>query len=33
MSIRELWPDIDKVDEINRGATFVRDLSGGMLHE
>jgi hypothetical protein len=28
LSIGELWPDIDKVDEVNRGAMFVGDLSG-----
>jgi hypothetical protein len=28
-----LWPDIDKLDEINHGATFVGDLSGGALRE
>jgi hypothetical protein len=22
-SIGELWPDIDKLDQVNRGATFV----------
>jgi hypothetical protein len=32
-SIGELWPDIDKLDEVNRGATFVGDLSGGTLRE
>jgi hypothetical protein len=33
MSIGELWPDIDKLDEINREATFGKDLLGGALHE
>jgi hypothetical protein len=32
-SIGELWPDIDKLDEINQEATFVGDLLGGTLHE
>jgi hypothetical protein len=32
-SIRELWPDIDKLDEINCEAPFVGDLLGGALHE
>jgi hypothetical protein len=31
LSIRELWPDIDKLDEINHGATFMGDLLGGAL--
>jgi hypothetical protein len=26
MSIWELWPDIDKLDEINCGSIFVGDL-------
>jgi hypothetical protein len=33
MSIGELWPDIDKLDEINRRDTFIGNLPGGMLHE
>jgi hypothetical protein len=33
MSIGELSPNIDKLDEINREATFVGDLPGGALHE
>jgi hypothetical protein len=28
-----LWPDIDKLDEVNHGATFMGDLLGGTLHE
>jgi hypothetical protein len=32
-SIRELWPNIDKLDEENHGATFVGDLSGSTLCE
>jgi hypothetical protein len=32
-SIGELWPDIDKLDEINHEATFIGDLPGGALHE
>jgi hypothetical protein len=32
-SIGELWPDIDKLDEINHEATFVEDLPGGALRE
>jgi hypothetical protein len=32
-SIGELWPDIDKLDEVNRRATFVGDLPGSTLHE
>jgi hypothetical protein len=32
-SIWELWPDIDKLDEINRGATSIGVLSGGTLRE
>jgi hypothetical protein len=28
-----LWPNINKLDEINHGATFIRDLPGGTLHE
>jgi hypothetical protein len=32
-SIGELWHDIDKLDEINHGATFIGDLPRGMLHE
>jgi hypothetical protein len=33
MSIWELWPDIDMLDEVNHGAAFVGDLLGIMLHE
>jgi hypothetical protein len=33
MSIGELWPDIDKLDEINRGDTFIGNLPRGTLHE
>jgi hypothetical protein len=33
MSIGVLWPDIEKLDEINHGATFAGDLPGGTLHE
>jgi hypothetical protein len=32
-SIGDLWPDMDKLDEINHGATFSGDLLGGTLHE
>jgi hypothetical protein len=28
-----LWPDIDKLDEINRAGTSIGGLPGGMLHE
>jgi hypothetical protein len=33
MSLEDLWPDIDKLDEINREATFIGDLLGGTLRE
>jgi hypothetical protein len=33
LSIGELWPDIDKLDEVNHGATFMGDLPRNMLRE
>jgi hypothetical protein len=33
LSIGELCPDIDKLDEINHRATFMGGLLGGMLYE
>jgi hypothetical protein len=33
VSIGELWPDIDKLDEINHGGASVESLPGGMLHD
>jgi hypothetical protein len=33
MSLEDLWPDIDKLDEINHEATFIGDLPGGTLHK
>jgi hypothetical protein len=33
LRIGELWPDIDKLDEVNHRATIVGDLPGGTLHE
>jgi hypothetical protein len=32
-SIGELWPDIDKLDEINRGGASMESLPRGMLHD
>jgi hypothetical protein len=32
-SIGELWSDIDKLDEINCGTTFMMDLPGGAHRE
>jgi hypothetical protein len=32
-SIGELWPDIDKLDEINRAGASIRSLPGGVLHD
>jgi hypothetical protein len=32
-TIGELWPDIHKLDEVNHGAIFMGDHSGGTLHE
>jgi hypothetical protein len=31
-SIGELWPDINKLDEINHGGNSVESLLGGVLH-
>jgi hypothetical protein len=28
-----LWPDLDKLDEINRRSTFIGDLPGGTLRK
>jgi hypothetical protein len=33
MSIGELWPDIDKLDEICHRGTFGGSLLGGTLHK
>jgi hypothetical protein len=33
LNIGELWPNIDKLDEVNHGATFMGDLSGSTLLE
>jgi hypothetical protein len=32
-SIGELWPDIDKLDEINRGGASMESLPRGALHD
>jgi hypothetical protein len=32
-SIGDLWPDIDKLDEINSGGAFVENVPANILHD